>query len=207
MLLPAQIIQKKRDGQALTEEEIRFFINEFTSGELPDYQMSALAMAELAHRAGIPKGVFNVVPSKRASKVGLELTQNPLVRKFSFTGSTAVGKTLMAQCATTVKKVSLELGGNAPFIVFDDANIDEAVDGAMIAKMRNGGQACTATNRFYVQKGVLKSFTDKLTARMVKGGKDWPGPERWGRDNMWIRKDEVAALAKGQLPDSLFEVQ
>src|SRR6185437_2053869 len=99
--------------------------------------LSALALAELADVAGIPPGVFNVVPSNRAAEVGRELTQNPLVRKFSFTGSTAVGKQLMAQCASTVKKVSLELGGNAPFIVFEDADLDAAVEGAMVSKYRN----------------------------------------------------------------------
>src|SRR5690242_18520268 len=102
--------------------------------------LSALALAELAHRAGLPKGVLNVVSTNRAAEVGRELTQNPLVRKFSFTGSTEVGKLLMAQCASTVKKVSLELGGNAPFIVFDDANLDAAVQGAMLSKFRNMGQ-------------------------------------------------------------------
>jgi len=128
--------------------------------------LSALALAELAHRAGIPKGVFNVVPSTRAQEVGLELTQNLLVRKFSFTGSTAVGKTLMAQCATTVKKVSLELGGNAPFIVFDDADLDAAADGALASKYRNMGQTCVCANRFLVQNGVHDAFEAKLAERV-----------------------------------------
>jgi succinate-semialdehyde dehydrogenase/glutarate-semialdehyde dehydrogenase len=130
--------------------------------------LSALAMAELAHRAGIPKGVFNVVPSKRAAKVGLELTQNPLVRKFSFTGSTEIGKKLMAQCATTVKKVSLELGGNAPFIVFDDADLDAAADGAMASKYRNMGQTCVCANRLLVQDSIYDAFVEKLSARVAK---------------------------------------
>ena len=127
--------------------------------------LSALALAELAHRAGLPAGVFNVVPSTRAAEVGLELTSNPIVRKFSFTGSTPVGKQLMAQCAGTVKKVSLELGGNAPFIVFDDADLDAAVEGAMLSKYRNMGQTCVCANRFLVQDSVYDAFAAKLTAK------------------------------------------
>ncbi|HEX7760102.1 MAG TPA: succinate-semialdehyde dehydrogenase [Caulobacteraceae bacterium] len=128
--------------------------------------LSALALAELAHRAGIPAGVFNVVPSTKAQAVGQSLTQNPLVRKFTFTGSTGVGKTLMAQCATTVKKVSLELGGNAPFIVFDDADLDAAVEGAMVSKYRNMGQTCVCVNRFLVQDAVYDAFEAKLAAKV-----------------------------------------
>jgi len=128
--------------------------------------LSALALAELASRAGLPVGVFNVVPTKRARDVGLELTQNPLVRKFSFTGSTEIGKQLMAQCATTVKKVSLELGGNAPFIVFDDADLDQAVEGALASKYRNMGQTCVCANRFLVQDAIYDAFEAKLAARV-----------------------------------------
>jgi len=128
--------------------------------------LSALALAELAHRAGIPAGVFNVVPSTKAQPVGEALTQNPLVRKFSFTGSTAVGKKLMAQCSTTVKKVSLELGGNAPFIVFDDADLDAAVEGAMVSKYRNMGQTCVCANRILVQDSVFDAFKAKLEAKV-----------------------------------------
>ena len=124
--------------------------------------LSALALAELAHRAGLPKGVFNVVTSTKSSRVGKELTTNPLVKKFSFTGSTEVGKQLMAQCASTVKKVSLELGGNAPFIVFDDADLDAAVKGAILSKFRNMGQTCVCANRFLVQDGVYDAFAEKL---------------------------------------------
>jgi succinate-semialdehyde dehydrogenase / glutarate-semialdehyde dehydrogenase len=124
--------------------------------------LSALALAELAYRAGLPKGVFNVVPSTKSSRVGKELTTNPLVKKFSFTGSTEVGKQLMAQCASTVKKVSLELGGNAPFIVFDDADLDAAVKGAILSKFRNMGQTCVCANRFLVQDGVYDAFAEKL---------------------------------------------
>jgi succinate-semialdehyde dehydrogenase/glutarate-semialdehyde dehydrogenase len=130
--------------------------------------LSAMALAELAHRAGIPKGVLNVVPSKMASKVGKELTENPLVRKFTFTGSTGIGKLLMAQCASTVKKVSLELGGNAPFIVFDDADLDAAADGAMVSKFRNMGQTCVCANRLLVQDGVYDAFAAKLAERVAK---------------------------------------
>jgi succinate-semialdehyde dehydrogenase/glutarate-semialdehyde dehydrogenase len=124
--------------------------------------LSALALAELAARAGIPPGVFNVVTSTRSARVGKELTENPLVRKFSFTGSTETGKALMRQCASTVKKISLELGGNAPFIVFDDADLDEAVKGAMASKFRNMGQTCVCANRFLVQDRVYDAFAAKL---------------------------------------------
>jgi succinate-semialdehyde dehydrogenase / glutarate-semialdehyde dehydrogenase len=130
--------------------------------------LSALALAELAHRAGVPQGVFNVVTSTKASDVGLALTQNPLVRKFTFTGSTAVGKRLMAQCATTVKKVSFELGGNAPFIVFDDADLDAAADGAMLSKYRNMGQTCVCANRILVQNKVYDAFAERLATRVAK---------------------------------------
>jgi len=125
--------------------------------------LSALALAELAHRAGIPKGVFNVITSKRSSEVGAELTSHPLVKKFSFTGSTEIGKQLIQQCATTVKKVSMELGGNAPFIVFDDADLDEAVKGALASKFRNMGQTCVCANRLLVQDSVYDAFAEKLT--------------------------------------------
>ena len=123
--------------------------------------LSALALGELATRAGIPAGVFNVVTGP-SSAVGGELTANPIVRKLSFTGSTAVGKILLEQCAGTVKKVSMELGGNSPFIVFDDADIDAAVEGAMASKYRNTGQTCVCANRFLVQEGVHDEFARKL---------------------------------------------
>ncbi len=128
---------------------------------------SALALAELASRAGIPAGVFNVVTGS-ASKIGQELTGNPLVRKLSFTGSTEIGKQLLAACASTVKKVSLELGGNAPFIVFDDADLDAAVAGALVSKFRNSGQTCVCTNRFLVQDGVYDAFAEKLAAAVAE---------------------------------------
>jgi len=126
--------------------------------------LSALAMAELAERAGIPAGVFNVVVGDDARGMSKVLTQHPDVSKFTFTGSTAVGQTLISQCATTVKKVSMELGGNAPFIVFDDADIDAAVQGAIVSKYRNAGQTCVCTNRIFVQKDVIDEFTEKFTA-------------------------------------------
>ena len=126
--------------------------------------LSALAMAELAERAGVPAGVFSVVTSDQAAVVGGILTSSPTVKKLSFTGSTAVGKLLMQQCAGTVKKVSMELGGNAPFIVFDDADIEAAVQGAMISKYRNSGQTCVCTNRFIVQSGVYEEFCTRLAA-------------------------------------------
>lgn len=122
---------------------------------------SALALAELGERAGLPPGVFNVITGA-SGPIGKELTTSPLVRKVTFTGSTEIGKQLMEQCASTVKKVSLELGGNAPFIVFDDADLDAAVSGAIASKYRNTGQTCVCTNRFLVQDGVYAAFAAKL---------------------------------------------
>ncbi len=124
---------------------------------------SALALAELAEQAGFPKGVVNVITGQ-AREIGAELTANPLVRKLSFTGSTEIGKLLMEQCATTVKKVSLELGGNAPFIVFDDADIDAAIAGAMASKYRNTGQTCVCANRLLVQDGIYDEFATRLAS-------------------------------------------
>ena len=126
--------------------------------------LSALALAVLAEEAGVPAGVFNVLTTKDSRGTGKVLTESPLVRKFSFTGSTEVGKILIQQCASTVKKVSMELGGNAPFIVFDDADIDSAVQGAIISKYRNAGQTCVCANRVYVQEGVYDEFVQKFTA-------------------------------------------
>ncbi|WP_324709099.1 NADP-dependent succinate-semialdehyde dehydrogenase [Pseudomonas citronellolis] len=128
---------------------------------------SALALAELAERAGIPKGVFSVVTGS-AGEVGGELTSNPIVRKLTFTGSTEIGRQLMAECAKDIKKVSLELGGNAPFIVFDDADLDAAVDGALVSKYRNNGQTCVCANRLYIQDGVYDAFVEKLKAAVAK---------------------------------------
>lgn len=124
---------------------------------------SAFALAELAERAGIPKGVLNIVTGD-AQPIGKEMTESPIVRKMSFTGSTAVGKILMAQCASTVKKMSLELGGNAPFIIFDDADIDAAVQGALASKYRNAGQTCVCANRIFVQDGIYDAFAEKFSA-------------------------------------------
>jgi succinate-semialdehyde dehydrogenase/glutarate-semialdehyde dehydrogenase len=128
---------------------------------------SALALAELAERAGIPKGVLSVVTGS-AGEVGGELTGNPIVRKLTFTGSTEIGSQLMAQCAKDIKKVSLELGGNAPFIVFDDADLDAAVDGALMSKYRNNGQTCVCANRLYIQDGVYDAFVAKLQAAVAR---------------------------------------
>ncbi len=136
--------------------------------------LTALALAELAARAGFPAGVINVVTGSAASapKIGGELTSNPVVRKLSFTGSTEVGRLLMAQCAPTVKKVSLELGGNAPFIVFDDADLDAAVEGALASKYRNTGQTCVCANRLLVQDGIYDAFAARLAeaAKRMKVG-------------------------------------
>ncbi|WP_062120035.1 NADP-dependent succinate-semialdehyde dehydrogenase [Collimonas pratensis] len=128
---------------------------------------SALALAVLAERAGIPVGVFSVVTGA-AREIGAEMTSNPTVRKLTFTGSTGVGRLLMEQCAATIKKLSLELGGNAPFIVFDDADLDAAVEGAMASKYRNAGQTCVCANRLYVQDGVYDAFAAKLVAAVAK---------------------------------------
>ncbi len=127
-----------------------------------DTPLSALALAHLAEEAGLPPGVFNVVTTRDPADVGRVLTQHPLVRKLSFTGSTQVGKMLMEQCAGTVKKVSLELGGNAPFIVFDDADLDAAVEGAIASKYRNAGQTCVCANRLYAQAPVYDAFVERL---------------------------------------------
>ena len=123
--------------------------------------LSALAMVELAARAGVPKGVINIVSGK-TEEIGEEMTSNPIVRKLTFTGSTPVGKKLMAACTKTMKRTSMELGGNAPFIVFDDADLDEAVKGAIICKFRNAGQTCVCANRILIQDGVYDEFTEKL---------------------------------------------
>lgn len=137
--------------------------------------LTALALAELADQAGIPKGVFNVITGK-AGAIGKELTSNPDVRMLAFTGSTEVGRVLMAQCAPTIKKLGLELGGNAPFIVFDDADLDKAVAGAMASKYRNAGQTCVCANRIYVQEGVYGTFAEKLAVEVGKM-KVGPGTE------------------------------
>jgi succinate-semialdehyde dehydrogenase/glutarate-semialdehyde dehydrogenase len=129
--------------------------------------LSALALAVLAQRAGVPAGVFSVITGS-PQEIGGELTSNPIVRKLSFTGSTQVGRLLMEQCAPTIKKLSLELGGNAPFIVFDDADLDAAVEGAIASKYRNAGQTCVCANRIYVQDGVYELFAQKLVAAVAR---------------------------------------
>jgi succinate-semialdehyde dehydrogenase/glutarate-semialdehyde dehydrogenase len=136
----------------------------------PQTPFSALALVALAERAGIPAGLLSVIPADvdASREVGGELCDNPLVRKLSFTGSTGVGIKLMQQCAPTLKKLSLELGGNAPFIVFDDADLDAAVEGAIISKYRNAGQTCVCANRLYVQAGVYDAFAAKLQAAVAK---------------------------------------
>jgi succinate-semialdehyde dehydrogenase/glutarate-semialdehyde dehydrogenase len=136
----------------------------------PQTPFSALALAVLAERAGIPAGLFSVLPAdaERSREVGAELCANPIVRKLSFTGSTGVGIKLMEQCAPTLKKLSLELGGNAPFIVFEDADLDVAVEGALVAKYRNAGQTCVCANRLYVHEAVYDAFAEKLAAAVAK---------------------------------------
>lgn len=155
--------------------------------------LSALALAELANRAGFPPGVFNVVPGTSAREIGAELTGNPKVRKLSFTGSTGVGKLLMAQCADSIKKVSLELGGNAPFIVFDDADLDAAVQGAIGSKFRNSGQTCVCTNRLLVQSGVYDEFSKRLVAA-VNSLKVAPADEEGAQQGPLINAKAVAKV-------------
>jgi succinate-semialdehyde dehydrogenase/glutarate-semialdehyde dehydrogenase len=164
---------------------------------------SALAMAELAHRAGVPKGVFSVLTGP-STAIGGEMTSNPIVRKLTFTGSTEVGKKLMAQCVPTLKKVSLELGGNAPFIVFDDADLDLAVQGAIASKYRNTGQTCVCANRLLVQEGVYDAFVAKLAeaVKKLRVGDGLQGPTEQGPliDAKAVAKVEehiADALAKG----------
>lgn len=132
----------------------------------PETPLSALALAELADQAGIPPGVFNVLPTSRAAEVGEVLTASEDVRKLTFTGSTKVGKILMAQCADTIKKLSLELGGNAPSLVFEDADLDNAVDQIIASKFRNSGQTCVCTNRIYVQSEIYRTFVDRLVEKV-----------------------------------------
>jgi succinate-semialdehyde dehydrogenase/glutarate-semialdehyde dehydrogenase len=164
---------------------------------------SALAMAELAHRAGIPKGVFSVITGQ-ATAIGAEMTSNPIVRKVTFTGSTQIGKKLMEQCAGTLKKLSLELGGNAPFIVFDDADLDAAVLGAIASKYRNTGQTCVCANRLLVQEGVYDAFVAKLVAAVQKlrvgdglAGATEQGPLIDDKAIAKVEEHVADALAKG----------
>jgi succinate-semialdehyde dehydrogenase/glutarate-semialdehyde dehydrogenase len=155
--------------------------------------LSALALAELAERAGIPAGVLNIVTGNRAREIGAEMTANPAVQKVSFTGSTGIGKVLMAQCAQTIKKVSLELGGNAPFIVFDDADLDAAVQGAIGSKFRNSGQTCVCTNRLLVQNSVYDEFTRRLVAA-VNALKVAPADEDGAQQGPLINAKAVAKI-------------
>ncbi|EFB71171.1 Succinate-semialdehyde dehydrogenase [NADP(+)] GabD [Providencia rustigianii] len=166
--------------------------------------LSALALAALGEEAGIPAGVFNIVPGTDAKAIGAVMTSSPIVRKLTFTGSTRVGKLLMAQCADTVKKMSLELGGNAPFIVFDDADLDAAVQGALAAKFRNSGQTCVCANRILVQEGVYDEFASRL-AKAVSALKIGPATQSDSEQGPLINQaaiDKVSehiadAVAKG----------
>ena len=140
----------------------------FVARPASETPLSALALGVIADRAGLPKGVMSILPSKRSSDIGKEFCENPKVRKLTFTGSTEVGRILLKQAADQVMKCSMELGGNAPFIVFDDADLDAAVEGAMISKFRNNGQTCVCANRIYVQAGVYDAFADKLAKALAK---------------------------------------
>lgn len=163
--------------------------------------LSALALAELADRAGFPPGVFNVITGP-AQEIGGELTSNPLVRKLSFTGSTPIGKQLMAACSSTVKKISLELGGHAPFIVFDDADIDQAVAGALASKYRNSGQTCVCANRFLVQEGVYERFAEKFAAAVRSEFRVGPGVDQGNNQGPLIDLNAVMKV-EAQIEDAL----
>lgn len=164
--------------------------------------LSALALAELAHRAGIPPGVINVVTgdSQRSIAIGKTLCASPVVRHLSFTGSTPVGRILMEQCAPTVKKVALELGGHAPFIVFEDADIDAAVEGAIVSKYRNAGQTCVCTNRFYAHAAVYDEFVSKLAAKaaQIKVGNGFDADVNQGP----LIDDQAVAKVKQHIADA-----
>jgi succinate-semialdehyde dehydrogenase / glutarate-semialdehyde dehydrogenase len=171
------------------------------AGQTP---LSALAVAELGQRAGLPPGVLNIITAAKSAEIGKLLCDSDVVRHLSFTGSTEVGRILAAQCAPTIKKLSLELGGNAPFIVFDDADIDSAVDGAMVSKYRNAGQTCVCANRIYVQEAVYDTFVEKLAAKVkaIKVGNGFEAGVNQGPmiDDNAVAKIEVHvadALAKG----------
>ncbi|WP_280566417.1 NAD-dependent succinate-semialdehyde dehydrogenase [Chromohalobacter sp. 296-RDG] len=156
---------------------------------------SATALAALAEQAGVPRGVFNVVPG-RASEIGKAMTESPVVRKITFTGSTEVGSQLMAGAAEHIQKISLELGGNAPFLVFEDADLDAAVEGAMASKFRNAGQTCVCTNRFLVQSSVINAFSEKLAAAMNSELHVGPGTEKGVNIGPLIDDDAVAKVSE-----------
>ena len=165
--------------------------------------LSALAAAELADRAGLPPGLLNVIPATDSPAVGRELTTNPTIRKISFTGSTPIGKLLLGQAAGTVKKASMELGGNAPFIVFDDADVDSAVEGAIVSKYRNSGQTCVCANRFLVQEGVYDEFAKKF-AEAVADLKVGPGIDESSEIGPLVNEDaidKVEELVQGALAE------
>jgi succinate-semialdehyde dehydrogenase/glutarate-semialdehyde dehydrogenase len=166
--------------------------------------LSALALAELAQRAGIPAGVLNIISadSENSIEIGKVLCASPIVRKLTFTGSTPVGRILMQQSASTIKKMSLELGGHAPFIVFDDADIDAAIEGAMASKYRNAGQTCVCTNRFYVHAKVYDTFVDKLTAKVASSLKVGEGFEDQVTTGPLI-DDAAVAKVEQHLQDAL----
>ena len=160
------------------------------AGETP---LSALAQVALAEEAGVPKGILSMITSRDSKGVGLEMCENELVRKLSFTGSTEVGRILMKQCSGTIKRISLELGGNAPFIVFDDADLDAAVDGAIASKYRNAGQTCVCANRIYVQDKIYDVFAEKLTTK-VKALKVGDGSEQGVQIGPLINEDAVVKV-------------
>ena len=168
------------------------------AGQTP---LSALAIAELGQRAGLPAGVLNIVTASKSAEIGRLLCESTVVRHLSFTGSTEVGRILAKQCAPTIKKLSLELGGNAPFIVFDDADLDSAADGALASKYRNAGQTCVCANRLYVQDSVYDAFVEKLTAK-VKAIKVGNGFEP-GVNQGPLIDDAAIAKVEGHVADAL----
>lgn len=167
----------------------------FVGRPAEDTPLSATAMALLAERAGVPNGVLNIVTGNDAAALGLELCTNSKVRKLTFTGSTEVGRILMRQCAQNITKLSLELGGNAPFIVFDDADVDAAVDGAIAAKFRNGGQTCVCANRIYAQAGIYDAFVERLSEK-VAALQVGPGHDDQTQIGPLINTDAVAKVQR-----------
>ncbi|MFT7476397.1 MAG: succinate-semialdehyde dehydrogenase/glutarate-semialdehyde dehydrogenase, partial [Verrucomicrobiales bacterium] len=168
-----------------------------------DTPLTALLVAQILEEAGVPAGVVNVLPSRRSGAIVSAMLHDPRVRKISFTGSTEVGRVLLREAADCVVNTSMELGGNAPFLVFDDADLDDAIEGAMVAKMRNGGEACTAANRFYVQRGIADTFTAKLSERMA-GLKMAPGLEAGTELGPLVNAqavEDVQALVDGAVAD------
>ena len=184
----------------------------FVARPAKETPLSALVMGVLADRAGIPKGVLSIIPSTKSSAIGKEFCENPIVRKLTFTGSTEIGRILLRQAADQVMKCSMELGGNAPFIVFDDADLDAAVEGAIMCKFRNNGQTCVCANRIYVQSGIYDAFAEKLAAAVgkMRSATDFRLAPRWGRSLMpkqWSRCKSISPMPQQKAVRSFWGVR